>query len=185
MARNWSKTFYRLGQVLEALHEFMPREERPQETPWAEAYKNAWRRSAGPDRAIEAALKRCGVDPSEVKIELSEDEDLLEDLLDLHDKRLKKVHGTADDLPMIPSATDAAGNPVLGTSTRSQQKAMMGMVIDEMGEFEAKGEYRKMIENAICGIKMAMMLRCTNTARQRRTLGPRLRWPKAAARCTS
>ena len=59
---------------------------------------------------------------------------------------------------MIPAATDAAGNPVLGTSTRSQQKAMMGMVIDEMGEFEAKGEYRKMIENAICGIKMAMML---------------------------
>lgn len=65
MARNWSKTFYRLGQVLEALHEFMPREERPQETPWVEAYKNAWRRSAGPDRAIEAALKRCGVERRE------------------------------------------------------------------------------------------------------------------------
>lgn len=162
MASNWSKAFYRMGQVLEAQHEFVSRQDPPaeaqQEMPWVEAYKNAWRRSAGPDRAIEAALKRCGVDPSDVKIEVSEEADLLEDLLDLDDKRLKRVYGTSDDLPMMPAAQDSAGNPVPGTTTRSQQKAVMGMMITEMGEFEARGDYRKMIENAICGLQMAMML---------------------------
>ena len=162
MARNWSKSFYRMGQVLEAQHKLLSRQDPPpepmQHPPWLEAYKKAWRRSAGPDRAIEAALNRCGVDSADVKIELSGDTDLLEDMLDLDDTRLKKVYGTTDDLPVMPAATDPTGTAVPGTSTRSQQKALMGMMITEMGDFETKGDYRKMRENAICALQMAVML---------------------------
>jgi tetratricopeptide (TPR) repeat protein len=156
MAPNWSKAHYRMGQALEARHKLMisnaswievdkqqQLEQEQEQRPWVEAYKSAWRRRTVPqdrtDRAIEAALQRCGVNLGDVKIELPIDENLLEDMLDLDDKRLKKVHGSTDDLPAMPAATDSDGKTLPGTGTRTEQKALMAMMIAEMGDFETHG----------------------------------------------
>jgi hypothetical protein len=60
-------------------------------------------------------------------------------MLDLDDKRLKKVHGSTDDLPAMPAATDSDGKTLPGTGTRTEQKALMAMMIAEMGDFETQG----------------------------------------------
>ena len=126
--------------------------------PHIAAYINAWRRSAGPDRAIEAALQRCGVDPAEIRVELSADEELMDELIDIDDDRLQKVHGSKDGLPQLPTLRTDDGEMVPGSDSRAGQKQMLAMLIAELHEFETKGDYRQMIETAVAAVQMASVL---------------------------
>ena len=145
-AMNWPKAYYRMGQALEA---------RQQLSEAAQAYTEACRRCTGAsaDKQMVAALKRCGGAPEDVRIELSESEDLLEELLDADDKRLAKAGVKDGDLPAVPDCTQVAG-----ASTRREKKQLLMALTHEVMQCGSRGDYRQMVEQAVLAVKLSAML---------------------------
>jgi tetratricopeptide (TPR) repeat protein len=141
-AKNWPKSHYRHGQALEAKHGEGCE-------PARAAFLEACRRSDKRDKLMEAALLRCGGDLAAVRIEVGSEEDLLEEMIDLDDRRLSDAG--VEDLPQM----EVEGHPSTG---RRDQKGMMAGLIDESMQANDAGEYRESIKHAIAAVKLSAVL---------------------------
>jgi hypothetical protein len=159
VAPNWDKSHYRLGQVLEARQQQLEVAGGAEATNAdaearagcaaagspREAYAEAARRSVAPDKAIATALTRCGLDAAEVKVQLGAEEDMMEEIIDAEDKRLRKKGGEAfyAGLPKMPALTGGDGKELEGTSSRLQQKRLLAMMTADSMRAGDQGDYRE------------------------------------------
>lgn len=141
-AQNWPKAYYRRGQALEAKHgEGCEAARAP--------YLEACRRSERRDKLMEAALVRCGGKLAAAHIEIGGDEDLLEEMTDLDDKRL--LGAGLEELPQM----QVEGDPSTG---RREQKQMMAGLMHESVQAADKGEHQESIKHAVAATKLAAVL---------------------------
>lgn len=141
-AQNWPKAYYRRGQTLEAKYGEGCEAARA-------SYLEACRRSVKRDTLMEAALVRCGGNFGAAHIEIGADEDLLEEMTDLDDKRL--LSAGLEELPHM----QVEGDPSTG---RREQKQMMAGLLHESVQAADQGEHQESIKHAIAVTKLAAVL---------------------------
>ena len=162
-ARNWPKAYYRRGQALEAKHGKGAAQAKS-------AYLDACRRSScggvgpqGGDKQMEDALVRCGGSKAEIRVTLGAGEDLLEEMIDIDDKRLREARGEmsgdaaqADgemDLPYVKTDMDDGSG-----DSRKEQKQMLAQLIGSAMDAESKGDHEHLIKHALAAVKLSAVL---------------------------
>ena len=141
-AQNWPKAYYRRGQALEAKHGAGCEAARG-------SYLEACRRCERRDKLMEAALVRCGGKLAAARIMIGADEDLLEEMTDVDDKRL--LGAGLEELPQM----QVKGDPSTG---RREQKQMMAGLLHESVQAAASAEHQESIKHAIAATKLAAVL---------------------------
>ena len=154
-APSWAKSHYRYGQVLEAQGQIARARA---------AYQAAAARGPGGSRAtaqMVQAVVRCGGSVDSAKIQLASEESLMQELLDVKDKRILKQRAAwkleGRPLGNLPKLDDTRAG------TRQDQKLMMLKMSTDVMQQSDNGCYRDTIERAVQCAQLACILGETPT----------------------